>query len=409
MPNDRVTEQPGSAGGESPSREAVSMARVPRIVLQVLRSAVAATWTKYDRLVWPVATVFLAIALILAIVRPWEKPIPPVDEKDVAESWTDSVNRLGLLPVYPPEEDFNVGDLWVVIASSGGKPVPILGEGLRVGHIDLRSYVGKPKDEPVFAETTEQEKDGFRRLNPVELPAPNPGSEKISLTLAAFPGVTIRHSISASGTAGGSLAALAGGRDDVEIEELRIPVAETYGVPAAAAFAELDKYCSSDSKWHIICTDEYARRALAFAVTDRVLNTSNVNGNDRYSEGLQLRLVYRVFLAREIAHKQYRAGTRGIEGRAAIDSAHPLQTRTSAPATETGSNAPALPSGAAPTGAPPPEAGTIAANPETGVTFGRMDSATIEFNQVFQRPVAFGYRAITIGLVPSNPSGLPPP
>jgi hypothetical protein len=409
MPNDRVTEQAGAVSRESAGRKVAQVETSPEMVLRALRSAVFTIWTKYRRLVWPAATALLAIAFIVAVVRPFERPIPRVDEKDVAEAWSDSVNRLGLLPVFPPEEDFNVGDVWAVITSSNGKPMPILGEGLRVDHIDLRAYVDQPKDEPVFAETAEQQKDGYRHLNPVEVSAPKPGTEKISLTLAAFPGVTIRHSIRASGTVGGSLAVLAGGRDDVETEELRIPVAETYGVPAAAAFAELDKYCSSGSSKHIICTDEYARRALAFAVTDRVLNTVNVNGNYQYSLGLQLRLVYRVFLAREIEHKQYRAGSRGVEGRAAIDSARPLQGQGAAPGTA-GETSLTQAISAAPTAAQALEArAAVPSNSETGAAFSRADSSTIEFNQVFQRPVAFGYRAITIALVPSKPSELLPP
>lgn len=410
MPNDRVTEQDGSVSRENQGAKAPPVTTSPRMVLRALRSAVFTAWTKYHRFMWPVATVLLAVAFIAAMVRPFEKPIPRVDEKDVAEAWTDSVNRLGLLPVYPPEEDFNVGDVWAVIVSSGGKPIPILGEGLRVAHIDLRAYVGKPKDEPVFAETAEQQKDGFRHLNPVELAAPNPGSEKISLTLAAFPGVTIRHSIRASGTVGGSVAVLAGGRDDVETEELRIPVAETYGVPAAAAFAELDKYCSSGSSWHIICTDEYARRALAFAVTDRVLNTVNVNGND----GIVKVCSYALFIgyfsrARLNTSNIVRARVASRDAPRSTARA-PSRGRVAAPETRTGSTPPAPSAGAAPTAAQASDARAAASsNSEAGVAFSRADSSTIEFNEVFQRPVAFGYRAITIGLVPSKPGELPPP
>jgi hypothetical protein len=281
--------------------------------------------------------VVLAIGIILAIVRPFEKPLSQLEAQDVAEAWTYSVNRLGLLPVYPPEEDFNVGDVWVVIAPPSDKPsaiIPILGEGLRVGHIDLSTYMRRPKDEPVFADTTEQEKEGFRHLDPVARAATDRGIDKISLTLAAFPGVTIRHSIRASGGVGGSLATLGGGRNETETEELQIPIAETYGVPSAQAFVELEKTC--DTTWRTICTDSWARQALAFAVTDRVLNATNSEGNYRYNDRLLLRIVYRVFLTREIKHKQYRAATRGAEGRSSIGGSRSAPARAAAPETETG-------------------------------------------------------------------------
>jgi hypothetical protein len=372
--------------------------RLLRVSLPALRSRVAAAWT-HRRVIWPAATVLMVIAFIFAVVRPFQAPLPQLDERDVAESWADSVTRLGILPIYPPEEDFHVGDLWAVIANSSG--TPILGEGLRLGHIDLRAHMRKPKDEPSFYETTEREKNGYRHLNPVE--TSDGSGEKISLTLAAFPGVTIRHSIRASAGVGGSLAGLTGNRDELDTEELRIPVAETYGAPAAAAFAEMDKYCHPPDL-ALTCTDEYARRAIAFAVTDRVLDTIIIDGKHEYTSYLQLRLVYRVFLAREIEHKRYRGGMRG----AATGAASP-STGSTAMVPETSAEGLGGTPTARPATTPTPEGRTQFPDSEASVEFSRSDSAIVEFSQIFQRPVAFGYRAITIALTPSDPTEEKPP
>jgi hypothetical protein len=251
----------------------------------------------------------------------------------------------------------------------------------------------KPTDEPIFYETTEREKDGYRRLNPVE--TSDKSRDKISLTLAAFPGVTIRHSIRATAAVGSSLAGLTGNRDDLDTEELRIPVAETYGAPAAAAVAEIDKYCHS-ADLAFICTDEYARRAIT------------INGKREYDSNLQLRLVYRVFLAREIAHKRYRGGTRAAATRAAISAARSVEMSPDTIGRELAGTPPASLS-APPTAEGAPDFRPQFPNSESSLDFSRVDTAIVEFNQVFQRPVAFGYRAVTTALTPSSPSEEKPP
>jgi hypothetical protein len=141
-----------------------------------------------------------------------------------------------------------------------------------VDHIDLRACLGKPGDEPVFAETDERQKDGFRHLNPVEVPAPNPGIEKISLTLAAFPGVTIRHSIRASGAAGGSFAGARRRTRRRRHGRASNSVAETYGI-TAAVFTEINKYCSVIEQACCLYRWVHASRNCFFVVTDRGPNT----------------------------------------------------------------------------------------------------------------------------------------
>ena len=53
----------------------------------------------------------VAVAGIAVLALRPGPPDPTGD--DVAKAWNDSIARLGIQPVYPPEEDLVVGDIWV--------------------------------------------------------------------------------------------------------------------------------------------------------------------------------------------------------------------------------------------------------------------------------------------------------
>jgi hypothetical protein len=137
------------------------------------------------------------LIFILVVIQPFGKVASPTDE-DVATAWITSIGRLGILPVYPPSEDIHVGDLWGVVADA--EDTLLLNKAVRLAQIDLHDEVVEDARGPVFADTTElAEKLGFRVQPPAEVA---PFTNKISLSLAAFPGIVIRHKIKASGSAG---------------------------------------------------------------------------------------------------------------------------------------------------------------------------------------------------------------
>src|SRR5262249_28269951 len=154
-----------------------------------------------------------------------------LDADDIATSWNRSIARLGISPLFPPEEDFHVGDVWVVIAD--GEDTPLLGKAVRIAHIDLREEIRNTRSgQPFFADTARYAVDEkARRQDPTETEAPPNG--RIFLTLTAFPGLTITHTTRSAGSLGWSIGGLGTGRDDQYVEEIRIPVAETYGVRSA--------------------------------------------------------------------------------------------------------------------------------------------------------------------------------
>src|SRR3954447_9041920 len=78
----------------------------------------------------------------------------------------------------------------------------------------------------------------------------------------SFFGVVITHVSRASSAIGASLLSWGAGRDDTTVEELRIPVAETYGVAFSEAAGRLIVWCKQPET-ELYCTDTYARRLLA--------------------------------------------------------------------------------------------------------------------------------------------------
>jgi hypothetical protein len=70
--------------------------------------------------IWPALSVVVVAVFTLLVVRPFGKnPIPTGD--DIAEGWSDSIGRLGLTAVFPPDEDIYVGDIFAVVSDEDKK------------------------------------------------------------------------------------------------------------------------------------------------------------------------------------------------------------------------------------------------------------------------------------------------
>jgi hypothetical protein len=251
----------------------------------------------------------------------------------------------------------------------------------------------------VFADTADMKPDEkFRKQEANETVAPAGTDPKISLTLAAFPGITISHSVRAASSLSAGLAGFGAARQEQEIEVIRIPVAETFGAPAAAAYDRLDQWCS-DAKTKSRCTDDtYARSLLAFAVDPGVRAVRE----GEYSNPLQLRLITRVFLTREIQHQRRQTSARGASGNS---SGQPRDSTTPSTAAPDGSNVAAHANSDADAAARTASVPAGAQGASGSVSRG--DGFDIEIKETFQRPVAFGYRAITFDLPLAKPPAKP--
>jgi hypothetical protein len=354
------------------------------------------SWTFTKTWGWQIAAGALVIAFVLAVVRPFAST-PEPNAEDIATTWNQSIARLGILPVFPPEEDLHVGDVWAVVADT--EETPLLGKAVRIAHIDMRDELKSAiKGQPVFAETSEfNAGKKFRSQDRKEVAQTEPNDGRVALTLAAFPGITISHTTRAAGSLGATLGGLGAGRDDQQLEEIRIPTAETYGISMTSAFLKLDAWCT-DAETKIYCTDEFVRRIMAFAVSDRVLATRD----EQYISRLQLRLVTRVFLTRETEHRRRQQVANGGGIQLSSDPSRSAQVAGTAGGTDNNGVA-AQTNNAIDAVTQATNSAAGSRSPGASVSLLQGTGTEIGLREVFQRPVAFGYRAITVSLPPAKP------
>jgi hypothetical protein len=312
-------------------------------------------------------------AFVLLDVRPFEPP-PPLSNEALAASWNESISRLGISPLYPPQEDFQVGDLMAVIV--GAENTSLLRKSVRVAHVDMRDLILKEQeDRLVFADTVVAKEDDPIRISD-RLSVVPPPSDRVALTLAAFPGFTIRYSSGRNASARTSRFSLTGTRNDEQVEEIRIPLAETYGVSSASAVERLEDWCSrEESRQH--CTSELARTTLQFTFGERIL--AEVDGVQPHVE---LVLITKVYLMRQIEQRRISNSNRNVGATVPLDSS--------------GSAVPGSGSSAS-SSAAESAAGRVAASAGGAqADASRNLSTEITLRRSFPRPIAFGYRSVSI-------------
>jgi hypothetical protein len=360
---------------------------------------------------WQILVAVLILAVAVFVVRPF-KSIPDPGPEDVAAAWNTSIGRLGIQPLYPPTEDFGVGDVLAVVADS--ENVPLLGKAVRIAHIDLRDLILASTVEPVFADTADLAAGAsFRKQDRTEV-ATDSKDRRITLALSAFPGITISHVTQSAAAAGNATGLFSSARNGNQVEEIQIKGAETYGVSTIEAIVKFNNWCR-DEKTKAYCDDSFVRQALAFAVSDRVLatrkadstkatsaytegakdtpsTTAPTTGPKEYAARLQLQLVTRVYLTREIEQRRMNEAAAGAAVQALAD---PSQAKSDPAAKPDDQSASAI------------EAinRNLAASGATGakIAIVRSDGVNISLQETFQRPIAFGFRAVTISLTPSAP------
>jgi hypothetical protein len=296
------------------------------------------------------------------------KPSPDRGEQlDPETEWAEVIRRYGIEPVFPPEEDFAVGDLFAQVVTdddpdthSGNRvepSTPFRARAVKLDHVDVTGeLVAIYKMVPVFAES-----DVVPAATGVPPPVAPPlfGNERHALPIAALPEVTVSRSRKAAAglsVSGGGFLDLAGASEDSE--RIKLPVVETYGLPSIKAEAALNKYCHGPETAQV-CTEETARRSLVPIVGPRVRTQylSPNTGEYFYPVTIRIFMVNRVYLARTIVN-QLRVG------------------RTA--------------SGGGGVTAPSPGA----KNTDVAGNFGSASSREIGMEQHFARPVAIGYRYV---------------
>ena len=342
---------------------------------------------------WQVGTVLLFLLFVLFEIRPFNRDAD-LDAAAVASAWTQSIGRLGIKAVFPPDEDVYVGDIWAVITSSENKS--LLSRSVRVGHIDLRKEIISARyNKPLFSDTPKfLAEDKFRVLSQFEVEnSMSPEENRIALSLSAFPGITISHTKKTSGLFGTILGSIGAGNSEEDTEEIRIPIAETYGVPVEAAISHIKEWCKENNDHKGICYGKGARDILAFSVDPAV----NKVTDHHYKSEVGLQLITRVFLMREIEHKRGRNSARNAaaESEGGLSSPNQTSRNTRQDTTTSSQNEISIDS------TKQPATAQTATTRKVSIATG--DSSGINLTEVFQRPLVFGYRAITLKTIASPP------
>jgi hypothetical protein len=365
------------------------------------------------------------VAYILVRINPLDDDEPKtLTASDVAQAWNQSIERLGIIPVYPPQEDLRVGDIWAVVVKAPEKDeprttgkadarsvpkydvTPLLGKSSRIERLDLRKeIVDGDKGRSIFPATAAlAATTGYRSSDPweEENSTSKANSGVITTSIVALPFITINYAGKAGGSGSWGWFGAGGSEATQQIEQVRIKGVESYGAPGMDAYGRLDKWCKAKA---FICEDdEVARRYLATAIDSKVLHVEkDASGKDQYTTRIELRLITRVYMTREIETSRWTVDSRGAVVQLAPDP-NKLDVRVSVDPGKPG-DAARDPAGAA---ALPGTAQAAASTGSQSVKFSSLRSSALEvgINGVFQRPVAIGYRAITIELPLSTP---PPP
>jgi hypothetical protein len=329
------------------------------------------------------------------------------DPDKVGRDWIRTLEALGIKAVFPLSEDYHVGDLYAADQGAPGGAKPrLLFANIQIAHIPGTEAVLEAtyKNLPQFP-ATPKDYDG---AVPVEAMGDifAPPATLRSLPIAAFPEVTVATASgqSVSGLLPWIRTALGAERSASESVQIKIPAAETYGIPAEAAELLLDQFClPAPGQPNIACTERRVRLLLSSLIGADVLCTANVppqDGVPGQTHIVNLFLINRVYLTRSINYVYGSDTEVAAAARAVLDSAAGVKSQA------TGAAAPSA--GAAPQTPEQPQTqqqrlaaaqdrlrqDIAALGPAGTLSVASITSNGAVINQQFPRPVVIGYSAL---------------
>jgi hypothetical protein len=323
-------------------------------------------------------------------------------EQNIVAEWNDTIRKLGIEPVFPPEEDLYVGDLLAVIVNdthpglADAQTRPLLNRAIKLAHLDLsKDLIENYRMLPFFPPTTERPSETGKAW--IEAPSSSgiftPPDVRQVLAIAAFPGFSIQHQRNIAGGLSyllkGQLGAAEQNADDIE---LNIPFAETYGVPSLLANYRLNLYCA-DPFNKDVCSDKTLRTHLGF-VADGMFDTfvDPETHERRYRADVQLALVNRVYMTRAIEQKRMRGGDRSANLKVSSADGEQQAPTVAPPADPAPSANPPSSQDLMKKSLPTPDRLTAQGELSSGQSW----NANLGLKETFERPITFGYRAVKI-------------
>jgi len=372
-----------------------------------------------------------AIAIVAVVAIKWYVfgglSVIPAQERSLEESWNDTIRKLHIEPRFPPEEDFVVGDLWAIVNDDDFVDDPYRDfkvdkesfsqRAVKLAHIDVNQALNEeyaklpiilnasnptpPSSQGATAPATNADPYLLQGATATKVNEKSPakltrdfkaGISHKDLPFAAFPGLKIQGTTTAS--AGLAAKGFWGGfgASDRQVEELELGEVRTYGLPTIRATELLDGYCNAEKTKHH-CSEETARKQLRWYTRNRSLekHVINANGDEDYILAIEIVMVYRVYVTSSI--KNLSQLTRAQQGGARFTTTEQPEPPSTAPSPAPGSDTDAMKQRI---GELERQLASVrksnAALAETG--YNRESS----FQVAFERPVAIGFRGIRLDL-----------
>lgn len=359
--------------------------------LAVLRHWFAKLSTVNWRTVGTVSFTLAIIAFILFVVRPFASEKDEIAQ-NVALAWNGAIRRLGMEPLYPPREDFYVGDLYLTIepidpnvrSTLPDYPTEVFaGKGVKIGHIDLRPEIlALPSIR--FADTAVSGSSPLLVQPKVEV-REDAHDRLIYLSEVSFPGVEITWAADRSG----GLPWLSASRRGTSEGKIVISGAQTYSAQIPDAIVKLQNYCA-DEQTSGFCSDAVARRIMTYVLGSDVTAVHQ----SKYIFGIGINLVTQVYMSREFDISRTEANSTAFSaGRGARKVTTPVTPSDPKVNTQ------------APAGAEEEASASAVSDEQQGNQADLLQSArsSLEMTGVRAKPLVFGFRSVSFPIQRSKP------
>ena len=309
--------------------------------------------------------------------------------EDVPALWNASIKKLGVEPIYPPQEGLMVGDVYIMVAPIREEVRGFLpdfftdtftGRSIKIGQIDLIQSVINNQTHFNFPESKFSEPGKLQDLQDGSIDDATDATSpaKVRLYEVAFPKVVISRTTDASSAVKWFTAAF----NDNQTDSISFNRVQTFAAPSLVSSLQLQEFCAKNK----FCeNDKAARKLLSYTLGNSINQTYRAKEGDvdRYIFDIEIFADTQVFATRRITVDNNVGWT------------DDLNTGVT-PGTDTAATAE---TGGADTkrGAAPVDGA------RTRFGYKRVAGTGLSIDATFQRPVVFAYRKVGILLPRENP------